>query len=112
MVRRITVRTLPGHTDSRGEAVKKDAHDLGVTNITNILVSDVYLFEGDISGDEISHIAGELLVDFVTQDYLIDTVPEEDGHIIEVTYSHGVMDPVKGSIYKAIGDMGTGDKCL
>ncbi|MFC1649969.1 phosphoribosylformylglycinamidine synthase subunit PurL [Candidatus Latescibacterota bacterium] len=106
MVRRITVRTLPGHRDSRGEAVKKDAHDLGVKNITNISVSDVYLFEGDISDDEISHIAGELLVDFVTQDYLIDTVPEEDGHIIEVTYSHGVMDPVESSLHKAMKDMG------
>ena len=106
MVRRVTVRTLPGHADSRGEAVKKDAHDLGVINITNISVSDVYLFEGDISADEISHIAGELLVDFVTQDYLIDTVPEDDGHIVEVTYSHGVMDPVESSLFKAMKDMG------
>ena len=55
MVRRITVRTLPGHVDSRGEAVKKDAHDIGVKNITNVSVSDVYLFEGDISNDDICH---------------------------------------------------------
>ncbi|MFC1561043.1 phosphoribosylformylglycinamidine synthase subunit PurL [Candidatus Latescibacterota bacterium] len=106
MVRRITVRTLPGHVDSRGEAVKKDAHDIGVKNITNVSVSDVYLFEGDISNDDICHIANELLVDFVTQDYVIDAVPDEEGHIIEVAYNHGVMDPVEGSLYKALMDMG------
>jgi len=106
VVRRVTVRNLPGHVDSRGEAVTKDAHDIGVKNITNVSVSDVFLFEGDISDDDIRHIADELLRDFVTQDYLIDTVPDEEGHIIEVAYNHGVMDPVEGSLYKALADMG------
>ncbi len=108
VIRRVTVRTLPGHIDSRGEGVKKDAHDLGVTGITGVSVSDVYLFEGNISDDEIALIAGELLTDLVIQDYLIDTVPEEDGHIIEVAYNHGVMDPVEESLYKALKDMGIG----
>ncbi len=106
MVRRVTVSTLPGLVDSRGEGVKKDAFDIGVKNISNVSVRDVYLFEGDISDKDIRHIAEELLTDFVTQDYLIDKVPDEGGNVIEVAYNHGVMDPVEGSLYKAIADMG------
>ena len=113
MVRRVTVRILPGHVDRRGEAVKKDAHDIGVKNITNVSLSDVYLFEGDISDDDIRNIAEELLTDFVTQDYLIDTfknsefrIQNSEFTIIEVAYNHGVMDPVESSLYKALADMG------
>ena len=106
MVRRVTVRTLPGLVDSRGEAVRKGARDIGVTSVTDARVNDVYLFEGDIPENEIQHITVELLVDFVTQEYFIDTLPETAGLVIEVAYDHGVMDPVEGSIMKAVGDMG------
>jgi len=106
MVRRVTVSMKPGFPDSRGEGVKRDALDLGIRGVEDVRVSDVYLFEGDITGDEIRRIAGELLTDFVTQEYLIDGIPEDEGHVIEVAYNHGVMDPVEGSIYKALGDMG------
>ena len=106
MVRQITVSTRHGLVDSRGEGVKKDALDLGVGSITDVRVSDVYLFEGDISDGDINRIAEELLADFVTQEYFIDAAPGDEGHIIEVTYNHGVMDPVEGSIYKALKDMG------
>jgi len=106
MVRRVTVSMKPGFPDSRGEGVKRDALDLGIRGVENVRVSDVYLFEGDITDDEISRIAGELLTDFVTQEYLIDGIPEDEGHVIEVAYNHGVMDPVEGSIYKALKDMG------
>ena len=83
MVRRVTVRTLPELIDSRGEGVKKDAFDIGVKNITNVSVRDVYMFEGDISDEDIRSITEELLTDFVTQDYLIDTVSDEEGRIID-----------------------------
>ena len=106
MVRRVTVSTRSRFPDSRGEGIAADAADLGVKGIECVRVSDLYLFEGDISDKEIRSIAEELLTDFVTQDYLIDEVPGETGHVIEVAYNHGVMDPVEGSIYKSLGDMG------
>jgi len=106
VVRRITVSTRPGLVDSRGEGVKKDALDLGIGGITDVRVSDVYLFEGDISDGDINRIAEELLTDVVTQEYLIDSEPVLEGCVIEVAYNHGVMDPVEGSLYKALRDMG------
>ena len=106
MVRRVTIRTRPGLIDSRGEGVKKDARDIGVESITNVTVSDVYLFEGSISDEDIRAIAGELLCDHVTREFLIDRVPDEEGNVIEVSYNHGVMDPVEASLYKALADMG------
>ncbi|MCE5252556.1 phosphoribosylformylglycinamidine synthase subunit PurL [bacterium] len=106
MVRRVTLSTRPEFTDSRGEGVKKDALDLGVKGITDVRVSDVYLFEGDIPDGDIARIAGELLADKITQDYAVDDNPEGKGQVIEVAYNHGVMDPVEGSLYKALRDMG------
>jgi len=106
VVRRITVRTLPGCVDARGEGIRKDAHDLGVKQVAGVSVSVVYLFEGDIPDEDIRRIAEELLTDFVTQEYFIDSIPGEEGQVIEVAYNHGVMDPVEGSLYKALGDMG------
>ncbi|MBT4485102.1 MAG: phosphoribosylformylglycinamidine synthase, partial [Candidatus Latescibacteria bacterium] len=105
MVRRITVSTRPDFIDSYGEGVLKDIHDLGVNGVTGVCVSNVYLFEGDISDNDIRRIADELLSDFVTQEYHLDTIPEDEGHVVEVAYNHGVMDPVEGSIYKALKDM-------
>ncbi|MFC1692344.1 phosphoribosylformylglycinamidine synthase subunit PurL [Candidatus Latescibacterota bacterium] len=106
MVRRVTMNAKPGFADSRGEGVRKDALDLGVKGITNVRVSDVYLFEGDIADGEIRSIAEELLTDFVTQEYLVDELPKGEGHVIEVSYNYGVMDPVEESIYKGLNDMG------
>ncbi|MDP2982920.1 MAG: phosphoribosylformylglycinamidine synthase subunit PurL [Candidatus Latescibacter sp.] len=106
MIRQVTVRTRPGLVDSRGEGVRKDAFDLGIQSITNVRVHDVYLFEGDIPEEDISRIAAELLTDFVTEEYVIDGVFPEEGQVIEVTYNYGVMDPVEGSVYKALRDLG------
>jgi phosphoribosylformylglycinamidine synthase II len=106
LVRQITVRTRPGLIDSRGEGVRKDALDFGIQGITGAHVHDVYFFEGDISEKDITRIASELLTDFVTQEYSIDAMFPEKGKVIEVTYNYGVMDPVEGSIYKALRDMG------
>lgn len=106
MVRRVTVSTKPVFTDSRGDGVRHDALDLGVRGVESVRVSDVYLFEGDITDSDIRMIAEELLTDSVTQDYLIDKEPQTDGRVIEVAYNHGVMDPVESSLYKAIGDLG------
>ncbi|MCD6308167.1 MAG: phosphoribosylformylglycinamidine synthase subunit PurS, partial [Candidatus Latescibacteria bacterium] len=106
MVRRITVSTRPSFVDSRGEGVMKDVLDLGISGVRDVRVSDVYLFEGDVSDDEIRRIAEELLTDFVTQEYVLDGTPGEKGTVVEVAYNHGVMDPVEGSLYKAVADMG------
>jgi len=106
MVRRVTVSTRPSFVDSRGEGARKDVLDLGISGVRDVRVSDVYLFEGDVSDDEIRRIAEELLTDFVTQEYVVDEAPGETGTVVEVAYNHGVMDPVEGSLYKAIADMG------
>lgn len=97
---------MPGLVDSRGEGVIKDALDFGVANIEKVSVSDVFLFEGNIPDSDIKKIALELLTDPITQDCLIDEVPVEKGRVIEVTYNHGVMDPVEASLYKSIADLG------
>ena len=105
MVRRVTVSTRNQYPDSRGEGVRHDARDLGVAGVERIRVAVVYLFEGDIPDSDIETIAAGLLADSVTQEYVIGDVPPAEGHVIEVAYNHGVMDPVMDSIYKALKDM-------
>ncbi len=108
MVWRITVRTNGRYFDSRGEGVKHDARDLGITGIDQVRVADVYLFEGDLAGDRVRTLAAELLADPVTQEYVIGDIPDSGGHVIEVAYNYGVMDPVEASLYKAAADLGIG----
>ncbi len=107
MVRRITIVSRPGFEDSRGEGIRRDALDLGVNSITDVRVSEVFLFEGEnIPDSDILRIAEELLTDHVTQEYIVDVHPCEEGRVIEVAYNHGVMDPVEESISKSLTDMG------
>lgn len=107
MVRRVTVVSRPGFEGSRGEGIRKDAIDLGVNSITDVRVSEVFLFEGEsIPNTDILRIAEELLTDHVTQEYSVDIEPSEVGRVIEVAYHHGVMDPVEDSISKSLADMG------
>jgi phosphoribosylformylglycinamidine synthase subunit PurSL len=106
VVRRITVLSRSEAPDSRGEGVRLDALDFGVTGIEDVRVSDVYLFEGDIPDTDIRRIAEELLTDPITQEYVVDDLAREDGLVIEVAYNHGVMDPVEESLSKTLADMG------
>jgi phosphoribosylformylglycinamidine synthase subunit PurSL len=106
LVRRVTVVLRPGVPDSRGEGVRRDALDFGVSGIAGVRVSDVYLFEGDIPDTDIHRIASELLADPIIQNFHVDDSPSAGGRVIEVAYHHGVMDPVEESLSKALADMG------
>ena len=122
---RIEVFTKEHFTDSIGNEIASEVEHIGITSVDEIRMVQVYLVEGDLSGEDIERICSELLVDGLTQDYIcIDGPPNQpDGgqtgkikygskwqgnnvHTIEVTRKRGVMDPVESTVVKGIKDLG------
>ncbi len=125
METRIEVFTKEHFTDSIGNEIASEVEHIGIISVDEIRLVQVYLVEGDLSGEDIERICSELLVDGLTQDYIcIDGPPNQpDGeqakkiklgpkwqgnnvHAIEVTRKRGVMDPVESTVVKGIKDLG------
>ena len=96
--------------DPRGEALRDDIRDLGITTAEQVRVNDIYLLEGDLGENEIKRICQELLADPVIEEYsyaaTTEVSPPRGVHLIEVAYNPGVIDPVEESIRKGIRDLG------
>ncbi len=104
---RIEVLVKDGFTDPRAEALQKDIHDLGISTVKRVSVSDIYLLEGKLDEAELATICQELLTDPVVEEYSYrEAPPPADAHLIEVAYNPGVMDPVEDSVRKGIIDLG------
>jgi len=121
METRIEVFTKEHFTDSVGNEIASEVEHIGITSIDEIRMVQVYLVDGDLSGEDIGRICGELLVDGLTQDYICINGSSgvqaseiklgskwqgDDAHAIEVTRKRGVMDPVESTVIKGIKDLG------
>jgi phosphoribosylformylglycinamidine synthase II len=100
-----------GFPDPEGDKLEKDIRDIGITAVKQARVSDVYLLEGELDEAEVVKIGQESLADPVLEDFSwgegsLSRIEGGDVHIIEVAYNPGVMDPVAGSVGKAIQDLG------
>jgi phosphoribosylformylglycinamidine synthase II len=104
---RVEVSVKDGFRDLRGEALQKDIGDLGITIVTKVRSSDIYLLEGNLDEAQVDKICQELLADPVVEEYSYNEVPPPQGsHLIEVAYNSGVIDPVEDSVRKGIRDLG------
>ncbi|MDP3142583.1 MAG: phosphoribosylformylglycinamidine synthase subunit PurS, partial [Candidatus Omnitrophota bacterium] len=112
---RVEVRDRAQVFDAQGEGLKKDILDLGVGTVSEVRVSSIYSLEGGIFEADIKKIARELLVDNITQEFLVTALknplsviknPFSSTRIIEVAYNPGVMDPIEESVLKGIRDLG------
>ena len=104
---RIEVSVKEGFTDPRSEGLEKDILDLGISTVTRIRASDVYLLEGAISRAEVERICSELLADPIIEEYSYTETPAPpDAKLVEVRYNPGVMEPVEESVRKGISDLG------
>ena len=107
---KIEIKNRKGVFDPLGNGVKKDISDLGISGVKKVNVSQVFIISGDITESDIKRIAGELLVDSITEEYLLWAEglagQRAKGRVVEIAYNPGVMDPVEESARKAIKDMG------
>jgi len=110
---RIEIREKDGVFDALGESIRKNIRDLGLKQIEDVRVVQVYTLEGDPGKDEVLRIARQLLCDPVTQEYICaqESAPhynhsDSNEHVVEIAYNPGVMDPVEASTLKGIRDLG------
>ena len=106
---KIEIRNKKGVFDPLGNALRKNIRDLGIGGVKKVNVRQVFVISGDITEADVKRIAEDLLVDSITEEYLI--AAESKGHrakrkVVEIAYNPGVMDPVEASARKAIKDMG------
>ena len=106
---RVEVSVKVSLPDPRGEALKADIRDLGITTVSRVRVSNIYMLEGGLSREEVTLICRELLADPVVEEYLVgdaSLIATSDAHAVEVAYNPGVMDPVEESVKKGVRDLG------
>ena len=70
METRIEVFTKGHFPDSVGNEIASEVVHVGITSVDEIRMVQVYLVEGDLSGEDIGRICDELLTDGLTQDYI------------------------------------------
>ena len=121
METRIEVFTKEHFPDSVGNEITSEVEHIGITSVDEIRMVQVYLVDGDLSGEDIGRICGELLIDGLIQDYICinGSLNQPDGeqakkiklgtkwqgnnvHTIEVTRKRGVMDPVESTVIKGL----------
>ena len=82
--------------DGRAEDTLRQIAALGMTHVRSIRVSRLYFLRGNLSPDDVEHLARELLVDPVVEDYAFrPAVPGNEGEekpAVEVAYHPGVTD--------------------
>ncbi|MFH1478896.1 MAG: phosphoribosylformylglycinamidine synthase subunit PurL [Candidatus Omnitrophota bacterium] len=106
---KIEIYNKRGVFDPFGSGVKKDILDLGINSVKQVTQSRVFIISGNVSKEDVDRIAGELLIDPITQNYRLlekSKLKEQGARVVEVAYNPGVMDPVEESTIRAIKDLG------
>lgn len=111
MAHRIEVALREDLVDPREVDILSTIHDLGITGITRVSVSDVYWLDGTLSEDELRTAGEGLLSDPVAQvcayggEHVRRTAAP---HLcaLEVAYNRGVSDPLEYTILKGVQDVG------
>ncbi|MDZ7725489.1 MAG: phosphoribosylformylglycinamidine synthase subunit PurL [candidate division KSB1 bacterium] len=109
MITRIEYTLQSSFHDSEAESVEKGAHDLGIDGIEAVRFFTVTYIKGNLSSEDKTRIAEQLLVDPVTQYYEIDqkiALSADTAWSIEVTFNRGVTDMVAETTLKGIADLG------
>ena len=91
MIHRVEVTAKPGRRDARGECLRRQIRELGLSGAGAVSVSDLYFIEGGLTQPELHRLVATLLVDNILEEARFSTAKAE-GHAIEVTLRPGVTD--------------------
>ena len=83
----------PRDIDPRATALAQSARELGIACITEISISELVFFHGDIDGHSRS-LLNNLLVDPLLQSGEWDALVETDAYVVETSLHPGVTDAV------------------
>ncbi len=107
----IEIRLKKTLFDAFGNDIKKSINEMGIMDISNVHVAEIYLLQGFFSKKDVEKIAKNLFLDSVTQTLktYIKLKPVINIHkktVVEVWYKKEVTDPVSLTALKGIRDMG------
>lgn len=82
--------------DVFGDDIKRSIEELGIKNVKEVRVSNLYRIEGDADKRDIIKIAKELFIDRVSEGFEVYKVKKKKKNFweIEVWLKEGVSDPV------------------
>ncbi len=111
MLWRVDVETREGRVDAAARGALAALREVGLREVQEVRVAQVYLVEGDLDRPAADRIARELLHDPVAHAYALSPASEppavpEGARAVLVFKRPGVMDPVEASALKAVADLG------
>ena len=108
MIYKIEISLKKQFRDKHGEHVKHEISELGIKGVSDVKYSPVYLVEGELTRQEAERISSRLLIDPITEEYVINSGAAVSGGGIaaEIWLKKGVTDTVADSVAKAVKDIG------
>ena len=107
MIHRIEIQPRDGFGNPHAQGVLAQARELGASGISAVRSARLFFLQGDLSPAQLQRVAGELLADPVTEQFVLGASgPGDAAAVVEVHLKPGVMDPVAASTEKALRDMG------
>ncbi len=107
---RVEVRFKEELPDAAGQGLVRDILDLGIKNVSDVRIVDIYWLDADLKTKELELICRNLLADPVTQHYSFNSHAEnrqqEGLYSVEVAYNAGVRVPMEATAMKAVLDLG------
>ena len=108
VVYRVDVQAKVAADDPSGAGVLAEIRQLGFNEVQDVRASRIFLLQGDetvLTAGSVERIAGEVLIDPVTETFTVGAGPAHGGSLIEVHLKPGVTDPVAESTEMAIADL-------
>jgi len=105
---RIEVFPLPGRPDGRATDLLAQVAQLGISSVRYLTVSNLYFLQGDLNPSELRHLAQELLVDPIVEDYRAGPPFDNAALVVEVGFHPGVTDPVAENLLQRARMLGLG----
>jgi phosphoribosylformylglycinamidine synthase len=105
---RVEVRAIHAADDPAGGGTLNEIRQMGFGEVAEVRTGRIFLLQGPaelLSSANVERIAREVLIDPVTEAFIVGTEESRGGKTIEVHLKPGVMDPVAGSCEMAIGDL-------
>jgi len=111
MICQIEVSLKKEFRDKHGEHVKHEMEELGVKGLASVRYCPVYVLEGEISDYQAERIAARLLIDPITEEFVINPADKKAGAVLaSVWFKKGVTDTVSESLIKALKDISVKEK--
>lgn len=94
--------------DVFGNEIKKSIQEIGIKNISNVKVSNLYKISGEFEKQTLKKIVEELLIDNVSERYRIykKSQKKKGCIVVEVWLKEGVADPVGETAKRTIIESG------